>query len=200
MDVIKVNKRDFTVKAKQLRRAGMVPGSVFGGPLPDSVSLQIVEDLARRLIRNKREGSKLKLELDGQLIPVQIKEISFNTLNNEILHISFQALKADQKVNSLIHIILKNTEKITGLLETMLLEIPYAALPENMIDTITIDVDDLEGTVITVADIPELMSDKIDLQVGTEEIVLRISDKDTLLNSQWSKKLKKNDSISHNQR
>jgi large subunit ribosomal protein L25 len=178
MDVIKVNKRDFTVKAKQLRRAGMVPGSVFGGPLPDSVSLQIVEDLARRLIRNKREGSKLKLELDGQLIPVQIKEISFNTLNNEILHISFQALKADQKVNSLIHIILKNTEKITGLLETMLLEIPYAALPENMIDTITIDVDGLGvGTVITVADIPELMSDKIDLQVGTEEIVLRISDK-----------------------
>jgi len=178
MDVIKVNKRDFTVKAKQLRRAGMVPGSVFGGPLPDSVSLQIVDDLARRLIRNKREGSKLKLELDGQLIPVQIKEISFNTLNNEILHISFQALKADQKVNSLIHIILKNTEKITGLLETMLLEIPYAALPENMIDTITIDVDGLGvGTVITVADIPELMSDKIDLQVGTEEIVLRISDK-----------------------
>ena len=60
----------------------------------------------------------------------------------------------------------------------MLLEIPYAAFPEDMIDTITIDVDGMAvGTVITVADIPELVSGKIDLQVGREEIVLRISDK-----------------------
>lgn len=178
MDVITVNKRDFAVKAKQLRRDGMVPGSVFGGPLPDSISLQIDEGIARRLIRYKREGSKLKIDLDGQLIPVQIKEKTVNTLNNEILHLSFQALKADQKVNSVIHIILKNTDKITELLESVLLEIPYAAFPEDMIDTIAIDVDGIAvGTVITVADIPELMNDRIDLQVGKEEIVLRISDK-----------------------
>lgn len=178
MDVITVNKRDFAVKAKQLRRDGMVPGSVFGGPLPDSISLQIDEGIARRLIRYKREGSKLKIDLDGQLIPVQIKEKTVNTLNNEILHLSFQALKADQKVNSVIHIILKNTDKITELLESVLLEIPYAAFPEDMIDTIAIDVDGIAvGTVITVADIPELMNDRIDLQVSKEEIVLRISDK-----------------------
>ena len=177
MDVIKVSKRDFAVKAKQLRRDGKIPGSVFGGPLSDSISLQIDEDIARRLIRHKREGSKLKLDLDGKLIPVQIKEIELNTIKNEILHISFQA-EGGSKVKSVIHIILKNTEKITGLLETMLLEIPYAALPENMIDTITIDLDGIKvGTVITVADIPELMSDKIDLQVDPNEIVLRVSDK-----------------------
>lgn len=177
-DIITVNKRDFTVKAKQLRRSGIVPGSVFGGSLPDSISLQMDEGIARRLIRYKREGSKLKLDLDGQLIPVQIKEKTIDTLNNEILHISFQALKAEQKVNSVIHIILKNTEKITESLEGMLLEIPYAAFPEDMIDTITIDLDGMAvGTVITVADMPELMSEKIDLQVEKEEIVLRISDK-----------------------
>lgn len=178
MNAITVDKRDFTVKAKQLRRSGIVPGNVFGGSLPDSISIQMDEGIARRLIRYKREGSKLKLDLDGQLIPVQIKEKTVNTLNNEILHISFQALKADQKVNSVIHIILKNTEKITESLEGMLLEIPYAAFPEDMIDTITIDVGGMAvGTVITVADIPELVSGKIDLQVDKEEIVLRISDK-----------------------
>lgn len=178
MNVIAADKRDFTVKAKQLRRSGIVPGNVFGGPLPDSISIQMDEGIANRLIRYKRVGSKLKLDLDGQLIPVQIKEKTINTLNNEILHISFQALKEDQKVNSVIHIILKNTEKITESLEGMLLEIPYAAFPEDMIDTITIDVDGMAvGTVITVADLPELVSGKIDLQVGREEIVLRISDK-----------------------
>ena len=78
----------------------------------------------------------------------------------------------------MIHIILKNTEKITDLLEKMLLEIPYASLPQDMIDTITIDVDGMgAGSIVTVGDIPELKSEKIDLQIDTEEIVLRISDK-----------------------
>ncbi|MDD3430348.1 MAG: 50S ribosomal protein L25/general stress protein Ctc, partial [Oscillospiraceae bacterium] len=166
MNVITVNKRDLTVKAKQLRRSGMVPGSVFGGPLTDSISLQIDEATVRKLFREKREGSKLKIDLDGKLILVQIKEKAVNTLSNEILHISFQALKADRKVNSVIHILLKNTEKVTESLEKALMEIPYAALPEDMIDTITIDVDGMAaGSVITVVDIPELESEKIDLQV-----------------------------------
>lgn len=178
MNVITVEKRDFKVKAKQLRRSGIIPGSVFGGSLSEAVSLQIDEGIARKLIRDKREGSKLKLDLDGKLISVQIKEKTINTLNNEILHISFQALKADQKVNSVIHIILKNAEKVKGLLERMLMEIPYASLPEDMIDTITIDTDGMSvDSVITVGDIPELVSDKIELQVDKEEIVLRISDK-----------------------
>ncbi len=178
MNVVTVQKRDFSLKAKRLRQSGLVPGSVFGGDLPDSISLQMDEAAARRLIRQKREGSKLKLDLDGQVIQVQLKEKTINTLNNEILHISFQALKTDQKVNSVIHIILKNTEKITDFLEKMLLEIPYASLPGDMIDTITIDVDGMPaGTVLTVGDIEELKSEKIDLQTGTDEIVLRISDK-----------------------
>ena len=157
MNVITVNRRDFAVKAKRARRSGIVPGSVFGGPLPDSIPLQIDEAALRKLLRCKREGSKLKLDLDGQLIPVQIKEKTVNTLSNEILHISFQALKEDQKVNSVI---------------------PYASLPQDMIDTITIDVDGMgAGSIVTVGDIPELKSEKIDLQIDTEEIVLRISDK-----------------------
>lgn len=178
MNVIAVEKRDFTVKAKQLRRAGKVPGSVFGGPLPDSISLQMDESAVRRLIRSKREGSKLKLDFDGRQIPVQIKEKTLDAITGEILHMSFQALKADQKVNSVIHIILKNTEKITETLERMLLEIPYASLPEDMIDTITIDVDGMAvGSVVTVGDIAELQSEKIELKVDREEIVLRISAK-----------------------
>lgn len=60
MNVITVDKRDFTFKAKQLRRSGVVPGSVFGGSLPDSISIQMDEGIARRLIRYKREGSKLQ--------------------------------------------------------------------------------------------------------------------------------------------
>lgn len=178
METINVKKRDFNVKAKKMRRLGMVPGNVFGKSLTDSISIQMEEVVARRLIRLNREGSKLMINIDGQTVPVQIKEKSLDTVNDEILHISFQALTADEKVNSVIHIIITNDEKIPGILEKMQLEIPYASLPEYMIDTITIDVDGMKaGTVLTVGEIPELKSDKIELQVDLDSIVLRVSEK-----------------------
>ena len=177
MNTITVEKRDFSVKAKHLRRNGHIPGSVFGGPLKESISLQIDESTARQLVRHKREGSKLKLELDGKVIPVQIREESIDNLNNEILHFRFQALAPNQPVSSVIHIILKNMEKVTASLERMVSEIPYTSLPEDMIDTITIDVDGMPvGSVLTVGDIPELNNEKIDLKIDKDEIILRIKD------------------------
>lgn len=178
MENINVQKRDFTVKAKKMRRLGIIPGSVFGKSLPESISIQMEESIARRLVRLKREGSKLVLNIDGRAIPVQIKEKTLNTVNNEIEHISFQALSADEKVNSIIHIIVVNDEKITGSLEKIMLEIPYASYPEDMIDTITVDLDGMpKDTVLTVGEIPELKNDKIDLQVDYDSIVLKINDR-----------------------
>lgn len=178
MDQIHVKKRDTAIKARRLRQLGMVPGNIIGKSLPESISIQMEEAEARRLVRQLREGSKIAIDLEGQAIPAQIKEKSLNTLNNEILHLSFQALVADEKVNSVIHILLENEEKAGNQLEKMMMEIPYTSLPADMIDTITIDLDGMVvGTVVMVKDIPELMSDAIELRVDPEEIVLRISDK-----------------------
>ena len=169
MDQIHVKKRDTGIKAKRLRQLGMIPGNIIGKSLPESISIQMEEAEARRLVRQLREGSKIAIDLEGQAIPA---------LNNEILHLSFQALVADEKVNSVIHILLENEEKAGNQLEKMMMEIPYASLPADMIDTITIDLDGMAvGTVVMVKDIPELMSDTIELRVDPEEIVLRISDK-----------------------
>ena len=178
MENINVQKRDLTVKAKKMRRQGMVPGSVFGKSLPDSISIQMEESVARKLVRLKREGSKLVLNIEGETVPVQIKEKTLNTVNNEILHLGFQALTADEKVNSVIHLILANDDKVEGPLEQMQFEIPYASLPGDMIDTVTVDLEGMPaGTILTIKDIPELNSDKIDLQVDPESIVLRINNR-----------------------
>lgn len=178
MGNINVQKRDLTVKAKKMRRNGMVPGNVFGSSITEPISIQMEETVARKLIRQKREGSKISLDVEGLIVPVQIKEKSLNTLSGEILHISFQALVADEKINSVIHILIENDKKIGGQMEKMLLEIPYSSLPGDMIDTITIDVEGLKnGDILTVKDIPELTSDKIELHVDTDEMVLRISEK-----------------------
>lgn len=52
------------MKAKQLRRLGFIPANVFGKSLPDPISIQLKENDARKLIRQKHEGSKLTLDVD----------------------------------------------------------------------------------------------------------------------------------------
>ena len=184
METISVQKRDVNLKAKKMRRLGLVPGDIFGKSLPESISIQMGEPLARKLIRNNREGSKLLMNIGGKTIPVQIKEKSLDSVKDEILHISFQALTEDEKVNSLIHIIITNDDKIGGILEKMQLEIPYASLPEDMIDTITIDVDGMKaGTVLTVGEIAELNNDKIELQIDPNSIVFRVNERKSYVSS-----------------
>ena len=178
MECINVERRKVNEKAKKMRQKGLVPGNIFGKTIPESISIQIDEATARKVFREKNEGSKLMLEMDGKSIPVQIKEKIFDAMKNEISHISFQVLNSTEVVNSVIHILIANDEKVTGQLERMIFEIPYASLPENMIDTITIDLEGIKmGTVLTVKDIPELMDEKIELKINQDEIVLRLNER-----------------------
>ena len=177
MEIMEVSKRDMSVKAKKLRQNGLVPGHVYGGHLDESVLLQVDKNVLRQMLAHKRIGSRLTLSMDGKKLPVQIKDKDVDSMTGELLNISFQALAADQKVNSIATIVLKNTEKLAGMLEFRLSDIPYAALPADMIDTIEIDTDGMPiDTVVTVGDIKELNNDKIELQVDKDEIVLRVSD------------------------
>jgi len=75
MDVIKVEKRNEQAKANQLRRSGLVPCCVYGGDLPESISIQM-DQQGQANCSTPREGSKVGLELDGHVIPTQIKDDS----------------------------------------------------------------------------------------------------------------------------
>ena len=178
MDIIKVEKRDPRMNGKQLRRAGIVPCCVYGGSLPNALSIQMEQKAADQLMRTKREGSRLQLELNGKIVHVQIKEKVKDLITGKAEHIQFQSLRADQKVNSIAHIFLKNADNVPGILEQMLYEVPFSSLPKDMIDTVTIDLEGRPtGTVLTVADIPEFQSSDIELQIKSDCMVLRISDK-----------------------
>lgn len=178
MDIIKVEKQSGQAKAKQLRRSGLIPCCVYGGSLAGSVSIQMRLQDADYLFRTKRVGSKVNLDLEGRLIPVQIKEKKKNHLNTEIEHISFQALAAEQRVNSVAHIFLRNADVVPGVLEQMIFEVPFSSLPADMIDTVTIDLEGLPaGTILTVDDIPEFRNEGVEVQIKRDSMVLRISDK-----------------------
>lgn len=177
MDIINVEHRDMKVKAKHLRRMGLVPCTVYGGSLPESVSITMEVQTANAMYRHKRVGSRVSLKLDGEVIPAQIKELDLNPDNQDVTQISFQALQAGHSVNSVLQIYHINTENVRGILEQMIDEVPYESLPRDMIDSVTLDLDGKgPGTVITLADIPELNTGRITMHLPADSIVLRITE------------------------
>ena len=178
MSIITVENRSVSKKAKQLRRANIIPCVIYGSSLPESLMVQMDQSSVKQLLRSKREGSKLEIEHDGKIIPAQIKEIACNFMNNEIQHICFQALEDDKRVNSKAQIVLENTDKIVGILEQTLFEVPYSAFPSDMVDTVVIDLDGVvAGKIFTLEDIEEFKNKDIDVQVSLDTMILRINDK-----------------------
>lgn len=167
MTTLKVQRRDMETKAKKLRREGYVTGNLFGKEFEGSVPLQIEKREAERIQRECLKGSQLYLELDGKTYDVLLKELDYDSMKNQILEMDFQALVKGQKVHSTAEIVLHNKDKVVeGVVEQLLTEISYKALPEALIDRVDVDCSSLHlGDSLKVADL-EIVKDK-DIEIMT---------------------------------
>ncbi|HWQ51193.1 MAG TPA: hypothetical protein VN369_05245 [Terriglobales bacterium] len=178
MDIIKAEMRDPAAKAKQLRRRGIIPCAISGAGLEESLSVQISQVAARQLRLTRRNGSKVDVRVDGKTYHTLIRKLEYSYLNDAVVHIGFDVLDAGKKVNSVADILLLNKDKVPGAVEQIQMQVPHAAQPEYLLDIVTVDLAGVPvGTTLTVGDIPEFQSDKIELQIDMDSIVLRINDK-----------------------
>lgn len=91
--------------------------------------------------------------------------------------IDFQALVSGQKVHSVAEIMLQNHEKVsTGVLEELLKEISYKALPEDLVDRVIVDVGDMRvGDTIRVKDLAIAGNNKIEVLTDLDEAVVTVA-------------------------
>lgn len=177
MEVIKAAKRDTNVKARRLRREGYVTGNICGREIEGSVPVQMEQKEANHLMKTCSKGSRIMLDVDGESHNVLIKDIHFNALDNVVEEIEFQALVKDQKVQSVAEVVLEHKEKVEeGVLEELLEEIEYRALPEDLVEKVLIDVEDMKvGDVIRVKDLDIAKNEKVDVLTDPEAQVVAVS-------------------------
>ena len=178
MNTLKAEKRNMQTKAKKLRREGFVTGNVFGREMKESMPIQILKADAERLVKTHGKGSQVMLEVDGQTMDVLVKEIDFNPLKTEIYEIDFQALVSGEKVHSVAEVILLNHEKVnTGLVNQMLHEIAFKAVPAALVEKVEIDVGDMKlGDSIQVKDLDIAKNKDIDLITNPETTVVAVTE------------------------
>lgn len=169
--------RDQTKKAKQLRRMELVPASIYGGSLKESVLIQLALPDVNRFLSTKLKGSTLTITLGGKKYPVLFKEISREVTRNEVQHLEFQSLVADEAINSVAQVILINREKNPNLIQQHIEEIPYNALPSHLVEKITIDVAGMEaGTSIKLEDLEIAQNEDIRILVAPDTMVVNVVD------------------------
>lgn len=177
MNTLKAEKRDMSIKAKRLRREGFVTGNVFGKEIEGSIPVKIDRLELDKVLKSCSKGSQVMLDVDGQEMDVLIKEIDFNSMKNQVEEIDFQALVKGEKVHSVAEVILKNHEEHAGgIVEQILSEISYKALPEALVDKVEIDVSKLRiGDSVRVKDLEIASKPGISLITDPEAIVVVVS-------------------------
>ena len=161
MNTLKAEKRDMSIKAKKLRREGFVTGNLFGRELEDSIPLKFDKAEIERLLKVESKGGQVMLEVAGETYDALIKEVDYNPLKGYVDEIDFQALVSGEMVHSVAEVVIHNQSKVvTGVVEELLDEIEYKALPSALVEKVIVDVGDLKvGETIKVKDL-DIAKDK----------------------------------------
>ena len=93
-----------------------------------------------------------------------------------LLEIDFQALVSNEKVHSVAEIILHNKEKVIGgIVEELLTEVAYKALPKDLVEKVEIDCSELHvGDTLKVSDLAIAKNGNIDITTHLDTPVLNV--------------------------
>jgi large subunit ribosomal protein L25 len=129
--------------ARRLRRAGNVPGILYGGG-EEPVPFQVDARLLRQTLSHA--GAVLELSVDGAGgTPVVVKELVRHPVSGETLHVDMLRVRMDQAISATVILDLVGAEdapgvKEGGVLEQVTRELNIEALPGDIPDLIHHDV------------------------------------------------------------
>jgi large subunit ribosomal protein L25 len=150
-----------TGASRRLRRDGKVPGIVYGGKDEPKVIELDHNELMLKLRKEAMHSSILTLNLDGSKQQVLLRAVNMHPWRQQIQHVDFQRVLADQKIHMKVPLHFVNAEiavavKLGGALVTHVLnEIDVSCLPADLPEFIEVDLKDIQvGQTVHLNDIP----------------------------------------------
>ena len=131
---------------KKLRNSGKVPAVVYGyGTKNTSVKVDEVEFI--KVIREVGRNGVIDLGVGSKSIKVMVSDYQFDPLKNQITHIDFLAINMTEErtVDVPVHLVGEAAgAKEGGVVEQPLFDLQVTATPENIPESIEVDITELE--------------------------------------------------------
>ena len=135
--------------ARRLRRAGLVPGVLYGGGDGESLPFQVGTGDLRIALQSSSQV--IDVEMDGKgSRPVILKDSQRHPVRDEIMHIDLLQVRLDEKIHSTVAVELEGAEeapgaKEGGVLEHVTRELNIEALPTDLPERLVVDVSGMEA-------------------------------------------------------
>src|SRR5437867_989417 len=139
---------------KRLRSSGLLPGVIYG----HKEAVVPVSLPKKEVVNHLNRGAHVfDVSLDGKSEKVLVKEVQYDHLGMEVLHVDFARVSLDEKVEVTVPIELKGEPKEAegGVLQQVINELEIECLVTEIPEVIRISVVDMKiGDVIHVRDLP----------------------------------------------
>lgn len=141
-------------RAKRLRQARQIPAVLYGHK-EETVAVALSGDELHKAVRH---GARVvDLKFDGKLEKALIKDIQWDHLGHDILHVDFERVSADERITVTVPIQLRGTAagaaeggRLDQPLHTLSVECPAISVP----DSIRVNISELKiGGAIYVRDL-----------------------------------------------
>ncbi len=137
--------------SRRLRRAGLVPGIVYGGRgVATPVAIEH-NPLYHALRVEAFHSSILEMELDGSRERVLLRDVQWHAYKPQVLHIDFQRIAADEKITIRVPLHFVNQEnspavKVSaGIIGHVVNDVEVSCLPDDLPSFIEVDLAGLEA-------------------------------------------------------
>jgi len=140
--VIEAEPREVIGKqVSQLRRAGWIPGVIYGRKEP--VSVQMEQKALRRALRTVGTTHLADVNVGGQVRTVLVREIQQHATRGDLVHVDFMEVDMKSKLRATAELVGAgmSTPQAEGLGVTtmMLREVDIECLPEDLVAEIEVD-------------------------------------------------------------
>jgi large subunit ribosomal protein L25 len=182
--------------SRRLRRAGYVPGIVYGEG-SDNLPFKVNAHQLRAALVSTSAVIDLKVGTD-KTIPVIVKDQQLHPVRSDVLHIDLLEVNLKNKIHAPVRVELTGAEDAPGVneggvMEQVTNELNIEALPTDIPDVITVDVsgleaagtlhlsevtalegvtflDDLEETIIATVTVPTDVPEEPEIEEETERV------------------------------
>jgi large subunit ribosomal protein L25 len=144
-------------QVKQLRRAGRIPGIVYGPAIRETVPVTVERRSFDRFYNATGHSTLFTLRWDGGQQAVFIREVQLDPVRHDSLHIDFFAPRLDQPVRAVVPVVLHHLSgDAEGVLTQLRTDVELESLPALMPHQIDADLSGLlaVGDALHVSDLP----------------------------------------------
>ncbi len=136
--------------SRRLRRAGKVPGILYGGGKPPTAVMMDKHEVLRNADEEAFFSSILDVSIGGETLQAIVRDVQVHPARRAVVHLDLQRILANEKIRMTVPIHFLNETNAKGVKEGggvvshLITEVQISCLPKDLPEYLQLDIIDLE--------------------------------------------------------